>query len=711
MKATTYRFLLLSILFISKLCQSSALSKNLYVVPSLAIDNSDGTLASPYSSLQQALQHIESERIRTNMTSLSRTTIHLYPTYHFVNTVHITQAHNHIRLTTMTEEYATLFDELVTREKSHQRLKQAVISGGTPITGWIHVSGNVYSAVVPSSLFVNQLFVNNQRIVRTRVPTNFSEYLQYAAPLNDSIQSRYGFQYVPGQFNYTSLSDAMVIIYHSWTESHHYIDRLVPSNNTIFFTNPSQYPIGEFTLQAQRRFHIENLCEALIANSFCFINETKTVFLMTDGSYDPTTAQIITSVQEIVVSLASNSTTDPVRDLIVDNIAIQHGAWHIGRTEQANSASAAFLTSVAIFIANATLITISNVEISHTGSYGLRLREGTSNIVFMNSLVNDTGAGGVWVGDWATSLSILANSNKILSNEISYGGNVFPSAVGVLVFRAYDIIIADNSIHHHRYNGISVGSQNGYDESFTWKILIIGNYIYTIGQHILCDQGGIYTIGIQPGTIIHGNVIKNVYSYAVYMWGIYLDDGASNILVSNNVVYNTGWSSLFQHYGANNTVVNNVFARASLIEPPQPGDAFPDGDVRIQLAENHTSWTYTRNIVYDVYQGANHSAYKTDPHVTSISNNNVYFNPYGTLLLFGPDKVPFAEWQKAGHDNGSVMADPLFLGDVNQCDFFTVKPNSPAAELGFVNLTKPSQWSPGCDDGDEARINNQFYRW
>ena len=75
----------------------------------------------------------------------------------------------------------------------------------------------------------------------------------------------------------------MVIVYHSWTESHHFIDRLITTNNTILFTNPSAHPIGEFVVQGQRRFHIENLCEALVPNSFCFVNETKTIYLMTDG--------------------------------------------------------------------------------------------------------------------------------------------------------------------------------------------------------------------------------------------------------------------------------------------------------------------------------------------------------------------------------------------------------------------------------------------
>ncbi len=708
-----YRSVTLLLLIISGsliiLCSSSPVSTQLYVVPfpSLIGNDSDGSLTRPYSALKEALHYIE-RNFYQDITTIRRTTINLYPTHHFVNTIRFTQAHSHTRLTTMSAAHTVLYENLTSREHTHQRLTTAIISGGVPVTGWIQVSGNTYSAVVSPALFVNQLFVNNQRIVRTRVPMNHSDYLQYAAPLNDPTKARYGFQYVPGQFDYKSLADAMVIVYHSWTESHHYIDRLITTNNTVLFTNPSGHPIGSDVLAGQRRFHIENLCEALAPNSFCFVNETKTIYLMTDGSYDPKKSEIITSVNETVVSLASDDINNPVEDIIIDNVAIQHGAWNIDRTEQAEAASAAFLTSVALFIANATSIIISNVEISHTGSYGLRIKEGTSHINLINSLITDTGAGGVWIGDRSTDMSI-STSNKITSNEISYGGNVFPCGVGVLIHRAVDIVIADNAIHHHRYNGIAVGLP-GYVQLSARNILIQGNYVYNIGLHILCDQGGIYTLGVQPGTVITGNVVKNVFSYAVSMWGIYLDDGSSNILVSNNVVYNTGWASMFQHYGANNTIINNVFARASLIPPPQSGDPFPDSDVRIQLAENHTSWIYTRNIVYDTFQGTNHSAFKSYPNVIASFSSNVYYNPYGTSLLFGSHQISFAEWQKTGQDNGSVIADPLFAGDVNQCDFFTIQANSPAAKLGFVNITKLSKWTPGCDT-DDATDTNQFYRW
>jgi hypothetical protein len=432
---------------------------------------------------------------------------------------------------------------------------------------------------------------------------------------------------------------------------------------------------------------------------------------MTDGSYDPTKVQIIASVYEFVVLIAGEDVNKSASDIIIDNVAIQHSAWNIDRTQQADYQATAFLESAPLYIANATSIIISDVEVSHTGSYGVWIKEGTFNINILNSLVTDTGAGGIRIGQMISPIPTPTSSVNIISNEVSYGGNVFPSGVGVISHRAADVLIADNLIHHHRYTGISIGWQWGYAPSETSNVVVQGNYIHDTGRHILCDQGGIYTLGIQPGTIIINNVIKNVFSYAIFMWGIYLDEGTSQIVVANNVVYNTGWASLFQHYGANNTIINNVFARASLYPPPEPGAYNPDGDVHIALAENHNSWTYTRNIVYDTFQGASHSAFKTDqPNVVVSFSNNVYYNTYNTSLLFGQQQVSFADWQKTGQDNGSVIADPLFAGDVNQCDFFTVQAGSPAAKLGFTNITKLAKWTPGCGTDDETD-DNQFYHW
>ena len=49
-------------------------------------------------------------------------------------------------------------------------------------------------------------------------------------------------------------------------------------------------------------------------------------------------------------------------------------------------------------------------------------------------------------------------------------------------------------------------------------------------------------LGVQDGTVIANNVIHSVYSFATYMWGVYLDEGSSRMLVTSNVVYHTGWA-------------------------------------------------------------------------------------------------------------------------------------------------------------------------
>jgi hypothetical protein len=97
---------------------------------------------------------------------------------------------------------------------------------------------------------------------------------------------------------------------------------------------------------------------------------------------------------------------------------------------------------------------------------------------------------------------------------------------------------------------------------------------------------------------------------------------------------------------------------------------------------------FIHNIVYDTFQGTNHSVFKSETTNVSVSfSSNVYYHP----LLFRIQKISFSEWQKTGQDNGSVVADLLFIGDVNQYDFFTIQSNSSAAQLGFANITKLSK--------------------
>lgn len=52
-----------------------------------------------------------------------------------------------------------------------------------------------------------------------------------------------------------------------------------------------------------------------------------------------------------------------------------------------NCTDSAYRHTAVLYIANATLAIISNTEISHAGSFGVWIKEGTKDIAIFNSLV------------------------------------------------------------------------------------------------------------------------------------------------------------------------------------------------------------------------------------------------------------------------------------------------------------------------------------
>ena len=62
---------------------------------------------------------------------------------------------------------------------------------------------------------------------------------------------------------------------------------------------------------------------------------------------------------------------------------------------------------------------------------------------------------------------------------------------------------------------------------------------------------------------------------------------------------------------------------------------------------------------------------------------NLYFDarPGSSALTVKLAGTSFDEWRKRGHDEHSLIADPLFVAP-RQFDF-RLKPNSPALRLGF----------------------------
>ena len=145
--------------------------------------------------------------------------------------------------------------------------------------------------------------------------------------------------------------------------------------------------------------------------------------------------------------------------------------------------------------------------------------------------------------------------------------------------------VAHNHIHHGGYTGVSIGWVWGYQRSVSQNNRIEFNHIHHIGG-VLSDMGGIYTLGVSPGTVIRNNHIHDVDANHYGGWGIYHDEGSTHLLVENNVVHHTKFAPFNIHFAKEVTVRNNIFALGKL-EQASRGRAEP-----------HKSVFFENNIVY-----------------------------------------------------------------------------------------------------------------
>ena len=209
-------------------------------------------------------------------------------------------------------------------------------------------------------------------------------------------------------------------------------------------------------------------------------------------------------------------------------------------------------------VAQSSHVSISRCEFRNAMGYCVGFSK-SSDCSLEQCYFHDLGGGGIKVG---------TNCQRInLNNNLIKGfGRFFPCCVGVYVLGAHDVRVTHHTICDGLYSGISVGHIWGYGQSLAYNNYIANNHIHHLMQGVLSDGAGIYTLGVQPGTVIENNYVHDVVSRAFNAAGsslIYLDEGSSKIQVRNNVCLGSH-TGFHQHYGKNNQVKNNVFAYTNL---------------------------------------------------------------------------------------------------------------------------------------------------
>ena len=200
---------------------------------------------------------------------------------------------------------------------------------------------------------------------------------------------------------------------------------------------------------------------------------------------------------------------------------------------------AAYEVPAALYVTASEGVTFTDCRFENISYTAIKFDNASKNCRIESCEFNEIGGNAIFIhGEFVVPAS--TQNIDVTDCHISKYGRIFNNAIGILLTHAIDCDLTHNEIHDGWYTGVSVGWNWGYADNPTNNINISNNLIYNIGNGWLSDMGGIYTLGIQPDTVIRENIIYNVGcdegAYGYGGWGIYLDEGSSGILVEKNLV-------------------------------------------------------------------------------------------------------------------------------------------------------------------------------
>ncbi len=490
--------------------------------------------------------------------------------------------------------------------------------------------------------------------------------------------------------DFRNVQDVNVRIMHKWCDDILPLRSVDVNTGRVEFRKPAA-----MTIEVDDNYVYENVREAVSEPGEWYLDrsEGKLYYIPCENETAENlvlSAPVIDSFFEI--NGADNITFSGIKFINTDwdFVSGTLNIWPIDKTNplfkemeyEGTHPQAAYEVPASVTIRNAENINFVNCVFRSISNSAVMFKENASNCSVDACYFDEIGGNAVFINA-PYAIPTVTNNISITNCEINKYGRIYNHSIGVLLCHASDCVIENNEIHDGWYTAVSVGWIWGYAENPTDNIQVRNNLIYNIGNGWLSDMGGIYTLGAQPNTVLSGNVIYNVGCYGGAQgyggWGIYLDEGSSEILVENNLVYDCSSQAFHQHYGRDNMIRNNIFAFGG------------DGVFRITRNEEHNSLFLENNILVSddrvMY-------WETTALDWFKDNNNLYWD-YGNKAVYSGSSTKLTERKDIvnmvgrGYYNNAVFENPLFKDAENRD--FTLAENSPALKTGF----KPFEYKAG----------------
>ncbi len=458
--------------------------------------------------------------------------------------------------------------------------ERAVISGGTPVTGWSLYSGSIYRANVGIGWNFRQLYVNGAHAQRARGPSNPGGWTRtatgYTAP--DSSMSTWG---NPAAIEIVSLG--------LWSMDRCQVVSIAGTAITMTstcWTNQEGILPGHVVRSTPS--WVENAYE-LMAPGYWYLNQATGYLYYWPPSGSMTGVTVVAPVVDNLLTIsgansiqfgtsanplvfAYSNWTGPSSAMGYVGVQSGYAVTIFGVTNQ--------VLDAAVTVSGSSGINFAGNQFSHLGSRGILIMGGSADITISGNRFDDNAAGALQVGDPGPCaggcLPFVQESNvTVTSNRIS-SGNAFDYIDNGAIFAPAmtGSSISNNEIDNTPWVPIAIGwgGWGGVTRPYATNNSISGNNIngYCLWPVINADCGGIYSNGAQSssssyatGLVVNGNFMRGGASTE----GLYPDESSSWSVWSNNVVQSTTsqWLHIWTSSINNLQITNNYTDNATML--------------------------------------------------------------------------------------------------------------------------------------------------
>lgn len=559
--------------------------------------------------------------------------------------------------------------------------ERPVFSGGRRLTGWTQSPRGGWELKLPEVIEKNwsftQLYVDGVRRGRPHLPKRGYYRIDREVAPSEEVRGRgfdrFGFTRGDLLAGWQNSPDIEILILHNWSVSRLRPGRIDETTGEIWLKGKTRE--NWYKLTKGFRYRVDNVREALTEpGEFYLDRQSGVVTYLPRPGEDPQRTEVVAPRFEHAIILRPGTA-----HLRFENLTFAHNNWVTPPEGSTYSAGATGMPS-AIVMAGVRNITFDRIAVRNTAGYGVSFGPGTMFSRVINSEFGDMGAGAIEIGTGASSVAYAnlltfqgdkTTASNLVENNLMFGlGRLDPAGTAIWVANAHYNVVRNNEIRDTFYTGIQIGGTLGFGVSHNRGNTLFRNLIHGLGQNVLSDMGGIYTMGISPGSIVAENVIHDVRGYDYGGWGLYADEGSSNIVFERNLVYDTSHESYFLHYGQELLLRHNIFVNAG-----------PTGAIGVDPLELYRKdQQINENIIVWQRPGALFRGPWTNSELRA--DRNLYWTLNGQSPQFS-DGAKWPDWRaRLGRDVNSIIADPLFV-DPSVGDY-RLKPESPALTLlGF----------------------------